>query len=144
MTPHGVLVARSGVALAPQISVGHLLLQMVLALALVIGAVWALSKLAQRTRGGGRRARRAPVPGLRILSRQALGKNKSVAVVEVEGQRFLVGISGTGFTSLGELRPDDSSENDATSRTQEKAGVAAGATRARGVLDSLRDATVRH
>lgn len=107
------LVAASGVNAAPDISVGHLLLQMVVALAVVAGGIWGFGKLVGRSRTAGRRAgrkaggllrSRTQDQGLTILSRQPLGKGKCLAVVQVGAQQFLVGIADSGLTPLGELR----------------------------------------
>lgn len=114
------LLATSGVSAAPDISIGHLLLQMVVAMVLVVGGIWGFGKLMGRSRAAGRNAGRAAgglfrarsgsrsnEEGLTILSRQPVGKGKYIAVVQVGGQQFLVGIGDSGLTPLGELRAGD-------------------------------------
>lgn len=106
------LLAASHGAAAPDISIGHLLLQMAVAMGLIVGAIWGFSKLVGRSRAAGRSAgrragallrQRRVTEGLTILSRQPLGKGKYLAVVQVGIQQFLVGIADSGLTPLGEL-----------------------------------------
>lgn len=135
---------------AMDLSTGHVLVQMVVALGIVLGAVWLLARLARRTR---RFAERAPAaaargsagskwrerggalwraahaqlagkqvsptrvtrvpaarrrittkgPEVTIASRRPIARGKSIALVDVGCRRFLVGISETGFTQLGEV-----------------------------------------
>jgi len=104
-----LLAAQHTTQMAPDVSVGHLLVQMALWLAVIVGALFGLSKLAQRAKGGARRTGKVPGTrgdGLTVVSRQPVGKGQWIAVVEAEGQRVLVGISAAGFTPLGELRSD--------------------------------------
>ncbi len=130
-----MLAAQHGVAMAPDVSVGHVLAQMVLWLGVIVVALFGLSKLARRSKGMGRRT--AKVPGtksgrLTVVSRHPVGKGQWIAVVEAEGQRFLVGITGAGFTPLGELRGEIPSDDDvpATSLESLLAGSAGRAGRA--------------
>ncbi len=136
-----VLLASTKTALAPDVSVGHLLIQMVVALLIVVGAIWALGKLAGRTRG----ARRSPKQstGLQVLSRQSIAKGKSMAVVEVENQRFLVGISGAGFTALGELKGEDATDGEGGHSPELDQMLATALPGRRSLVDALREATVR-
>ncbi|MGH9082048.1 MAG: flagellar biosynthetic protein FliO [Acidimicrobiales bacterium] len=125
----GALLAAShgAVTTAQDVSVGHVLLQMVLALVVVIGGIWGFGKIMGRRghnrRPGGRsRSRsRSEAHGLTVLSRQAVGKGKSIAVVQAGAQCFVVGIADSGLTPLGELREVDA-DSDA-----DAAGDAAGA-----------------
>ena len=48
---HGLLVASQSTTTAPDISIGHVLLQMVIALLIVVGGIWGFSKIMRR---GGR------------------------------------------------------------------------------------------
>ena len=108
---HGLLVASQSTTTAPDISIGHVLLQMVIALLIVVGGIWGFSKIMRR--GGrfggtpGRGRHKAPAPGLTVLSRQPIGKGKSIAVVQAGSRRFLVGISESGLNPLGEIEPND-------------------------------------
>lgn len=113
----GLLAATSGSGTAPDVSITHLLLQMAVAMVLVVGGIWGFGKLMGRSRAAGRNAgraagglfrsrvrRRTDEDGLTVLSRQAVGKGKFLAVVQVGAQQFLVGIADSGLTPLGELR----------------------------------------
>lgn len=109
------LVGAVHAAAVPDISIGHLLLQMVVALVLVVGCIWVFGKLMRRSRVAGRRVggaagaffrQRREEQGLTILSRQPVGKGKCIAVVQVGTQQFLVGIADSGLTPLGELHAD--------------------------------------
>ncbi len=170
---HGLLIASQSTTTAPDISIGHVLLQMVIALLVVVGGIWGFGKIMRRGRrfGGpaGRGRHKAPAPGLTVLSRQSVGKGKSIAVVQAGSRRFLVGISESGLNPLGEIGPND----DPVSPTDDVlavGGTAVGGTAVGGTavggpavggpaadrrpansvagaaaswLDSLREATVR-
>lgn len=116
-------------------------------LALVV--VVALAVLAARA------ARRAGVTGqgagLRVVERAGLSREASVAVVEVAGRAFVLGVTAHGVTLLRELAPEDleaarrSAEEAAAAREPRRPGIvrrvivpggtargAEGATRPRG------------
>lgn len=110
------LLAASKLTTSSDVSIGHLLLQMVVAMLIIVGGIWAFGKLVGRSRAAGRHAgrkaggflrQRAEAQGLTILSRQPLGKGKCLAVVQVGAQQFLVGIADSGLTPLGELHTGD-------------------------------------
>jgi flagellar biogenesis protein FliO len=154
---HGLLIASQSTTTAPDISIGHVLLQMVIALLIVVGGIWGFSKIMRR--GGrfggtaGRGRHKAPVPGLTVLSRQPIGKGKSIAVVQAGSRRFLVGISESGLNPLGEIEPNDEpapaggdrlaangmAANGMAGDPRPTSGIAAAAS----WLDGLREATVR-
>ncbi len=160
---HGLLIASQSTTTAPDISIGHVLLQMVIALLIVVGGIWGFSKIMRR--GGrfgataGRGRHKAPVPGLTVLSRQPIGKGKSIAVVQAGSRRFLVGISESGLNPLGEIEPNDEPVSPAgnplagissAANGRPANGPAADLRSPNGVagaaatwLDSLREATVR-
>lgn len=99
--------AHAGVSTAQDISIGHVLLQMVVALGIVLGGIWGFGKVmgrSSRGRRAGARGRGRPNDGLRVLSRQQIAKGKSIAVVQAGDQCFLVGVADSGLTPLGELR----------------------------------------
>lgn len=54
------------------------------------------------------RATRAEPRRLRVVDRLALGDKNSVAVVQIDGRRFLVGGGQTGITLLAELQAEPS------------------------------------
>lgn len=93
--------AGQAVTTAPTVSAGHLLLQLVLGLAVVIGLVLVAKRMV-RGRGAGGLAgagggRRNPV---RVVGRQSLGKGVSVAVVEFGDQAYLVGVTPNAVRRL--------------------------------------------
>ncbi|MHB1585092.1 MAG: flagellar biosynthetic protein FliO, partial [Acidimicrobiales bacterium] len=105
MSPSAMVVAAVQAAVqarpAPDISVGHVLLQMVVGLAVVIGGIWGFGKfLGRGRRPGGRGIRRPPGEQLTVLSRQSLGKGLSIAAVRWGDREVLVGIAGTTITFL--------------------------------------------
>jgi hypothetical protein len=153
--------------LSPDFSAGHLLLQTAVWLAVIVGALFALKWVSGRRRGSARSkvrgrgvrgttARAFPrgpaTAGLEIIDRQPIGKGQWIAVVEAEGQRFLVGMSGAGFTALGELKADGAAGGDAASVLDAMLGATrvpvaavtgeAGAP-GRSLLERARDVTVR-
>jgi flagellar biogenesis protein FliO len=131
--------------MAPDVSVGHLLVQMVLWLGVIVAALFALSRLARRSRGSARRAPRTPGAKrsrVAVVSRQPVGKGQWIAVVEAEGHRFVVGISGAGFTPLGELRGDAPRDEAQTVPLASFLSAREG-EQSRGLLDRARAATVR-
>jgi flagellar biogenesis protein FliO len=85
--------AAHAVTTAPTVSAGHMLVQLVVALAVVVGLVL-LAKRFARGRAGGALGvgggRRNPV---KVVGRQSLGKGVSVAVVEFGDQAYLVGVT---------------------------------------------------
>lgn len=94
-------LAQAAVHGAPDVSVGHVLLQMVLALGVVIGGIWGFGKLLGRGRRPGvLGARRSSSEQLAVLSRQSLGKGLSIAAVRWGDREVLVGIAGTTITFL--------------------------------------------
>lgn len=106
MSPATLLAAaHSSVTAAQDVSIGHILLQMVLALGVIVGGIWGFGKIMGRGRGKRRTGvrNRGRADGLTVLSRQMIGKGKSIAVVQAGEQCFLVGIGEAGLTPLGEL-----------------------------------------
>ena len=70
--------------------------QMLLALALVIGVLWLLARLARKPmhrRGG---------DGLTVLTRTQLTRGACVAVVRVDGRALVLGVTDNGVTLLRE------------------------------------------
>src|SRR6185437_1077058 len=97
---HGLLAAnQASTATGQDVSLGHVLLQMVIALGLVVGGFGGTDRPRSRAR------QRGAVPGLTILSRQSIGKGKAIAVVRAGSRCFLVGISESGLNPIGELEP---------------------------------------
>ena len=148
-----VLAAATGkVATLPDVSIGHSLLQMVIALAVVVACIWGLSKVLARLRGGapaaGRRQGRQGGGGLEVVGRQSLGKDLSIATVRWGGREVLVGISGSTITFLSE--PGSGTpleEGSAAQPARQPHALPAPRELARPaqgtLLETLRDATLR-
>jgi flagellar biogenesis protein FliO len=162
-------LASTAVKPLTDVSVGHVLLQMVLALAVIVGSILLLTKLLARIKNGSKHSIRQVqgTKGLAILSRQSLGKDLSIATVRWGDREVLVGISGTTITFLNEARAEDRPEKDAGANGFAQAGNGSSETpsfspallaaAARGLidrpsasmttrtslLDQLRNATVR-
>ena len=103
------LVASTAVKPVADISVGHALLQMVLALAVIVGCILLLTKVLARIRGGTKvpTKRQHGTKGLTVLSRQSLGKDLSIAAVRWGDREVLVGISGSTITFLNDARAEE-------------------------------------
>ncbi|HVC25854.1 MAG TPA: flagellar biosynthetic protein FliO [Acidimicrobiales bacterium] len=100
-------LASAVVKTLPDVSVGHSLLQMVIALAVIVVSIWGLGKGLARMRGGASPSkRRASGDGLAVVSRQSLGKDLSIATVRWGGREILVGIAGSTITFLNDPRND--------------------------------------
>lgn len=79
----------------------ELTVRVVVSLGIVLGLLWLVARVSSRRLAGGPRAL------VRVLGRSALGRNASVAVVEV-GERVLVlGVSDGGVRLLTELDPEE-------------------------------------
>ncbi len=76
-------------------------LRVVLALVCVFGLLW----WAGRRMAGTPAGRRARATSLDVVSRQSVGQKASVALIEVEGRRLLLGVSEHGVTLLTEIAP---------------------------------------
>lgn len=74
-----------------------LLLRVVLSLSVVLVLLWFLAR-----RVGTMRSSR-PGAAIAVTARQALSRHTSVAVVEVDRRRLLVGVSDAGVTLVAEL-----------------------------------------
>ena len=70
-----------------------MLLRVLAALAVVVAAIWWLQRRLQQGRGGRAKA-------ISVVSRQGVGAKASVAVVDVDGRRFLLGVTDHAVTVL--------------------------------------------
>lgn len=75
-----------------------LVLRVALALGCVLGVLWWLGRRVARSGGGQRRT-----AALTVVARQGLGQKASIAVVDADGRRLLLGVSEHGVTLLTEL-----------------------------------------
>jgi flagellar protein FliO/FliZ len=96
-----------------------LILRVVLSLAAVLAVIWFVQR--RVSRGGGRlRAQKA----ITVIGRQAVGSKASVAVIEVGGQRFLLGVTDHAVNILHTApAPSAESTSDAFSRVLAEAGT---------------------
>ena len=72
-----------------------LILRVTVALAAVLGLIWVIQRRLMRGRAPGRHSATVAVVG-----RQSLGQKASVAVVDVEGARLVLGVTERGITVL--------------------------------------------
>jgi len=89
---------------APTVSAGHMLLQLLLGLGVIVGVLWGGTKLLRGRRGGngsGPAGRRRGV--VSVLGRQTLGKGVSVAVVQVGERAYLLGVTPSEVRRLAEV-----------------------------------------
>jgi flagellar biogenesis protein FliO len=95
------------------VSVGHVLFQMVIALVVIVGAIWGFGKFVaySRTHKLTRTGSVANTGALTVLSRQSLGKEHHLAVVRWGEREVLVGIAGSNITFLNaDALPDAKGE----------------------------------
>ena len=87
-------------------------LRVALALACVFGLMW----WAGRRMAGTPAGRRARATSLDVVARQSVGQKASVALVEIEGRRLLLGVSEHGVTLLTEIEAAPAEPQDAADR----------------------------
>ncbi|HMD45944.1 MAG TPA: flagellar biosynthetic protein FliO [Acidimicrobiales bacterium] len=148
---HAAAHAAGAAGVAPDISVGHVMTQMVFALVVVVGGIWGFAKIMGRTRRPRPAAAGSATGQLTVLSRQSLGKGLAIAAVQWGPREVLVGISGQTITFLNDARSDeaeaaaDAADQDAP--PDEVSGLAAALRNAptsrRSLIEQLREATVR-
>lgn len=136
--PALALTAAHVVTGPPTMSAGHMLLQLLLGMAVIVGVIVAGTKLARGRHGSapssrGLQRRRGLV---QVLGRQALGKGVSVAVVQVGERAYLLGVTPSEVRRLGEtdacalLASSEPASESASGRAR-SAAVLRGAIRAR-------------
>lgn len=136
---------------ASTVPVGHLLGETVLWLAVIVVALFGLKYLAKRRKSPSARLGKMDLGNLTVVSRQSIGKGQWIAVVEADGKRVLVGISGAGFTRLGELDGNPPAEvprgtptfDFGRSAASPSATPTSATTKRAGILERVREATVR-
>ncbi|TFC25004.1 flagellar biosynthetic protein FliO [Cryobacterium sp. MDB1-18-2] len=101
-------------------------LRVALSLAVVVGLLWVLQRRMQK---GTRRGPKASL--VSVVGRQGLGQKASVVVVDVEGRRFVLGVTEQSVTVLHDaLSPAESFATtlhaaDTDTDTRRSAGIAA-------------------
>lgn len=106
------------------------LLRVIAALAVVVAAIWWLQRRVQQGRGGQAKA-------ISVVSRQGLGAKASVAVVDVDGRRFLLGVTDHAVTVL------HSGDAPAEAFAHELAAQSAGDPAEPGARGAVRSATAQ-
>jgi len=124
-------LAAAAVKTLPDISIGHSLVQMVIALVVIVVCIWGLGKGLARMRGSAASPRRKTAgSGLQVVSRQSLGKDLSIATVRWGEREILVGIAGSTITFLNDPRADDTAHGPATALPAEPSAESAAAATA--------------
>ena len=111
-------------------SFAALALRMVFSLAVVVGLLVLAARFARRQGLAGVRPS-ADWAKVEVLSRQALGRSSMLAVVRVTGRVMLLGVTEGGVELLGELEPGQDTPAEPPARPK-------------GLLEALRERTVRH
>ncbi len=89
-----------------------------LRVALALGCVFGLLWWAGRRMAGTPAGRRARAASLDVVARQSVGQKASVALIEVEGRRLLLGVSEHGVTLLTEVAPAPVAQDEAAERVE--------------------------
>lgn len=77
----------------------------------LLGLAWWVARALQRGRFG---QRASAAQKIALSHVRSLGGRNMLAVAEIEGQRFLIGIGRDGVTRIGRLdRPDDRDDDEA-------------------------------
>jgi len=142
-----------------------LFLRTVVALAVVLGLVWGLSRLSKRTQGGGRRPKGAPRSRnsassdlrVNVITQRSLSRSSAIAVVRIGERNLVVGTTPQNVTLLTELAPQEwdldddkssaehaSSVINVTSDTPWKASSRQSPQAWDAVISTLREKTTRH
>jgi flagellar protein FliO/FliZ len=139
----------------------ELFIRTLLALGVVLGLVWGLSRLSRRLQSGGRRngGRRLSLPSgnqgprITVLTKRSLSRSAAIAVVRVGDRDFVVGTTTQSITLITELAPqeggDQSTVDDALATTAAtdrpwKATSRQAPQAWDAVITTLREKTTRH
>lgn len=132
-----------------------------LALGVVLGLVWGLSRLSRRAQNGGLRRRptrsrtagdTGPDQRLTVVTRRSLSRSSGIVVVRVGERNLLLGTTAQSVTLLTELDPQDSptgrdtlsASGDAANDTPWKATSGQQPLAWDAIISTLRDKTTRH
>lgn len=133
-----------------------LALRMVFSLGVVV-TLMVLTARVMRKRGMGVLRKAQQKTDITVIARRGLGKHASVAVVEAAGRRLVVGVTDQRVTLLAEADAEDLIDLELARLTSEHHGTVApldalpsaaqpalaSSSARKGLLDSLRDMTVR-
>jgi flagellar biogenesis protein FliO len=95
---------------AQTVSAGSLLLQLVVGLGVILGIIALVSRLLRGRFTPGRAMARSK-SALTVLGKQTLGKGVSVALVQVAGRAYVIGVTPHGVSRVGEIDPDELEEH---------------------------------
>lgn len=133
------------VSTAQPVSATSLFLQLMLGLAVVLGIIWAVSRLL-RGRVGTTMGKRRSAP-LAVLGRQPLGKGVQIAIVKAGAETYLLGVTTHQVTRLARFRPDPSdaevSSDDLPPAGAPPAGSAPAAFKLQSSIRHLQERTLR-
>ena len=93
-------------------------LRVAVSLAAVLGALWFLQRRLTKGTGAAGRARRGlgrRGDGIQVVSRQGIGPKAQLVVVDVEGTRYVLGVTEQGVSVIDRARaqaPDEGSGSD--------------------------------
>jgi flagellar protein FliO/FliZ len=134
-----------------------LMLRMVFSLGVVV-TLMVLCARVMRKRGMAGMRKAAKTMDITVLARRGLGKHASVAVIETGGRQLIIGVTDQRVTLLGEADEDLALDLELEELTSEHHGTVAprdalpaakpalalsSSSARKGLLDSLRDITVR-
>lgn len=109
------------------------LLRLVLAVGVVVGLLLVTARLTRRVGSGGAGPARGAI---RIVARQPLGRNASIAVIETAGRTFVLGVTDRQVSLLSEQAL-------ATTEGDSAVTVPPSVGGRRSLVDALRDRTLR-
>jgi flagellar biosynthetic protein FliO len=115
-------------------SLAVVLLRLVLAVAVVVGLLLLTARLTRRAGRGGAGSARGSI---RVVARQPLGRNASVAVIETGGRTFVLGVTDHQVSLLGEHPIETATVDDSGP------AMLPPAVGRRSLVDALRDRTLR-
>ncbi|HEY0259165.1 MAG TPA: flagellar biosynthetic protein FliO [Lacisediminihabitans sp.] len=99
-------------------------LRVILSLAVIVGLLWIVQRRVTRGTKAGRSAKL-----VNVVTRQGIAQKASVVVVDVEGVRYVLGVTEHSVTALNivGLAPDPPEEHDAGAGVREDSAAAFGA-----------------
>ena len=94
---------------AQTVSAGSLLLQLVVGLSVILGIIALAARLLRGRFNPGRAVARSR-SALTVLGKQTLGKGVSVALVQVGERAYVIGVTPSGVSRVGEIDPAELDE----------------------------------
>lgn len=135
----------TAVSTAQPVSATSLFLQLMLGLAVVLGIIWAASRLLRGRVGNTVSKRRSAT--LAVLGRQPLGKGVQIAIVKAGAETYLLGVTPHRVTRLARFQPDpaegEPSSDDLPAAGSPPAGSAPAAFGLQSTIRQLQERTLR-